>query len=113
MTALTNTQWRKLEPLIKKQTFDRGGRPRANDRKTLNGILWILRTGAQWEELPKRYGSHMTCWRRLRKWQEDGTWERIWKTFLYELDREDRLDWSLFYLDGSFAPAKKGGQKLD
>lgn len=113
MPTLSNKQWSKLEPLIQKQTFDKGGRPRVNDRKTLNGILWILRTGAQWQELPRRYGSPTTCWRRLRAWQDDGTWDRIWKAFLSELDQEDKLDWTLFYIDGSFAPAKKGGQKSD
>lgn len=111
MTALTNKQWKALEPLIQKQDFSKGGRPRANDRKTLNGILWVLKTGAQWQETPKRYGSFMTCWRRLKQWDKDGTWEKIWHTLLATLDKQEKIDWTLAFLDGSFVPAKKGDPK--
>lgn len=109
MTALTNAQWAVLKPLLPKQNFTKGGRPRADDRKTLNGILWVLRTGAQWSEMPKKYGSYVTCWRRLKKWEDDGIWEKIWQRLLAMLDEEERLDWALAFLDGSFVPAKKGG----
>jgi len=113
MNTLTNKQWAKLEPLISKQKFTKGGRPRADDRKTLNGILWVLKTGAQWNEMPSKYGVSMTCWRRLKQWEEDGTWERIWRRLLAELDKEEKLDWTMAFLDGSFVPAKKGVPKWD
>lgn len=111
MTALTQKQWDTLEPLLPIQYFKKGGRPRADDKKTLHGILWILKTGAQWSEMPKEYGSYVTCWRRLKAWEEDGTWEKIWKRLLAILDKNERIDWAISFLDGSFVPAKKGGLK--
>jgi transposase len=111
MTALTEAQWAVLSPLIPEQKFEKGGRPRANDRRTLNGILWVLRTGAQWNEMPGRYGSYVTAWRRLKSWEENETWDQIWKELLRMLDEEGKLDWAMAFLDGSFTPAKKGGLK--
>ena len=72
------------------------------------GILWVLKTGARWRDLPKAYPSPSTCWRRLRQWEEQGLWLKIWRTFLAELDQRGTLDWSESFLDASFAPAKKG-----
>jgi transposase len=77
-----------------------------------NGILWVLRSGARWKDLPPRYGSRSTCHRRLQEWQEQGVWERIWLTFLGELDQQGKLDWSQAFLDGSFVSAKKGERIL-
>jgi transposase len=88
------------------------GRPRAQDRPSLNGILYVLRTGCRWHDLAPRYGGPVTCWRRLDQWQMDGTWERIWRAFLTSLDEAGKLDWSRAFLDGSFVPAKKGGSRL-
>ncbi len=110
MTALNEKQWDMLEPLLPIQNFKKGGRPRADDRTTLNGILWVLKTGAQWSEMPKEYGSYVTCWRRLKKWEEDETWVRIWKRLLAILDKKDRINWAISFLDGSFVPAKRGAQ---
>jgi len=84
------------------------GRPRANDRQTLNGILYVLRTGCRGEDLPRRYGHPSTCWRRLKRWQEEGVWERLWQRLLQTLDKRGRLEWKRAFLDGSFAPAKRG-----
>ena len=113
MNTLTDKQWEVLQPLIPYQSFEKGGRPRANDRKTLNGIIWVLRTGAQWNELPKKYGSASTAWRRLKHWEETGVWNKIWKKLLQILETEARIDWKIHIIDGSFAPAKKGELKLD
>lgn len=109
MVTLTDKQWAVISPLLPQQNFSKGGRPRADDRKTFNGILWVLRTGAQWNELPDRYGSSVTCWRRLKAWEEDGTWERIWKRLLSILSKENKLMLSVGMVDGTFSPAKKGG----
>lgn len=103
---LSDKQWSKIAPLLPKRVSQ--GRPWADDRLVLEGILWILRTGARWKDLPDKYPSPSTCWRRLRLWEEDGTWLKIWRQFLSELDQKGRLDWSESFLDGSFAPAKKG-----
>lgn len=84
------------------------GRPRADDRKTLEGILWVLRSGARWQDVPREYGSPTTCWRRLREWEESGVWEQLWRVILAGLQAEQKLDWAQAFLDGSFVPAKKG-----
>lgn len=109
MAALTDKQWAVISPLLPQQNFVKGGRPRADDRKTLDGILWILKTGAQWSELPDRFGSYSTCWRRLKAWEEDGTWEKIWKKLLANLSKQDKLMLEVGMVDGTFSPAKKGG----
>ena len=104
---ITDEYWRRLEPLLPPPRRGRG-RPRANDRKTLNGILYVLRTGCRWEDVPTKYGSPTTCWRRLRAWEENGIWERIWRLLLARLDEQGKLQWARAFLDGSFMPAKKG-----
>ncbi len=111
MRKLSERQWRLIEPLLPRQDFRKGGRPRADDKKTIEGILWVLRTGAQWNELPGKYGSPMTCWRRLKTWQKQGVWKKIWQRLVVLLDKENNVDLEVTYLDGTFAPAKKGGQK--
>jgi len=75
----------------------------------LEGILWILRSGARWQDLPEKFPHPSTCWRRLRDWEERGVWLNIWRAFLSELNERQQLKWSESFLDGSFAPAKKGG----
>lgn len=112
MRKISDRQWSVLEPLLPRQDYSKGGRPRADDRKVLEGIIWILRTGAQWNELPTKFGSPMTCWRRLKNWQQQGVWDKIWKHLLKELEKEKKIDWDITFLDGTFAPAKKGGSKL-
>jgi len=106
---LTQSQWQKIEPLLPKlKKSKRGGRPWADNRKVFEGILWILRTGAPWADLPKQYPSASTCWRRLRNWEQQDVWLNAWRAFLSELDQRGQLDWSEAFADGSFAPAKKG-----
>lgn len=103
---LSNEQWALIQPLLSPPKGR--GRPRADDRRTLNAILFVLRTGIPWNDLPQRYGDDSTAHRRLASWQADGTWERIWQTFLRTLDEQGRLEWTQAFLDGSFIPAKKG-----
>jgi transposase len=105
---LSDDQWALIEPLLPGRK--RRGRPRADDRRTLNGILWVLRSGARWKDLPPRYGSKSTCHRRLNQWQGQGVWEKIRLTFLGTLDRQAKLDWDAAFLDGSFVPGKKGAK---
>ena len=109
-TKLTDEQWKKIEPHIPKRKRSRkGGRKPIDDRRVFEGILWVLRSGARWKDLPKEYPSPSTCWRRLRDWEEQDVWVRIWRGFLAELDQKGQLDWAETFADGSFAPAKKGG----
>ncbi|PPU64835.1 IS5/IS1182 family transposase, partial [Xanthomonas hortorum pv. hederae] len=72
--------WKRIEPLIPQvKRSPKGGRPRISDQQALNGIVYVLRTGVPWEDLPLElgYGSGMTCWRRLRDWQAAGVWHRL------------------------------------
>ena len=108
-SELTDEQWGKIRPLLPRvKQSAAGGRRRVNDRPCFEGILWVLRSGARWKDLPPRYPSPSTCWRRLRDWEERDVWLTIWRTFLGELDAAGRLDWEETFADGSFAPAKKG-----
>ena len=107
---LTDRQWAFIQPLLPPPA--RTGRPRANDRKTIEGIVFVLVTGCRWQDLPREYGAPTTVWRRLRRWGEEGVWERIWRVALAALDQQGKLDWSIAFLDGSFAPARKGGDQV-
>jgi transposase len=103
---LGDQQWELIAPLLPKPK--RRGRPRAEDQRTLNGILWGLRSGARWKDWPPKYGSRSTCHRRLQEWQDQGVWEGIRLKFLSTLDAQAKLDWNEAFLDGSFVPGKKG-----
>lgn len=109
MDELTDSQWVRIQPRLPKPK--KRGRPRADDRKTINGILWVLRSGARWKDMPREYGSATTCWRRLIQWQELGVWDHVWRGMLRNLDDAGRLEWAKAYLDASFASAKKGALK--
>ena len=109
-SELTDAQWKKIEQLLPAvKRSKRGGRPAAEHRACFEGIIWVLRSGARWKDLPVKYPSPSTCWRRLRDWEDQGIWLDIWRNFLGELDAQGRLDWEETFADGSFAPAKKGG----
>lgn len=109
---LTKRMWKKLEPLIPKPPQGKsGGRPWVENRRCLEGILWLCKTGARWCDLPEEYPSPSTCWRRMRQWEEEGIWVKIWQTLLGELDANGRLKWEETFADGSFAPAKKGAME--
>jgi transposase len=72
----------------------------------------VLRTGCRWGDVPRKYGSPTTCWRRLRAWEVSGIWERIWRLLLGWLDEQGKLQWAHAFLDASFVPAKKGGASV-
>ena len=104
---ITDEHWRRLEPLLPPPRRGRG-RPRADDRKTLNGILYVLRTGCRWGDVPRKYGSPTTCWRRLRAWEENGISERIWRLLLARLDEQGKLQWARAFLMAASCRPKRG-----
>src|SRR2546426_6946605 len=109
---LTDVQWARLkEHLPAHPPSPRGGRPRADDRKCFEGILWILWTGAPWSEMPRRYGSPTTCWRRLFTWEEDGTLLTLWRALPPGLDDPQKLGWDRCFAGGRLAPPQKGGSR--
>jgi len=89
------------------------GRKRVDDRQALTGILFVLKTGIGWEDLPQELGcgSGMTCWRRLRAWQAAGVWQRLHEALLAKLQRADQIDWSRAVVDSAACRALKGGPK--
>jgi transposase len=107
---VTDEQWSVLEPLIGEmpRRADGRGRPWRSRREVLNGIVWILRTSAQWADLPERYPPYQTCHRRFQRWVRDGTFERILEALARDLKERGKLDVSECFIDGAFVVAKKG-----
>src|SRR6202521_6491587 len=106
---LTEAQWAKLKSLLApKRLSDGGGRPWRDARAVLNGILWILRTGAPWHDLPDHYPPYQTCHRRFQQWQRDGTLTRLLHALGEDLRARGKLDLSETFIDASFSSAKKG-----
>jgi transposase len=106
--------WEIVEPLLPKEPpKPKGGRPRVDDRATLTGIIFVLRSGIPWEMLPKEMGcgSGSTCWRRLRDWQEAGVWEELHRVLLDRLGEADRIDWERASLDSASVAAKRGAER--
>jgi len=107
--------WARIEPLLPQveRRFRYPGRKRLDDRQVLTGILFVLKTGIPWEDLPQEMGcgSGMTCWRRLHEWQEAGVWERLHEVLLARLHRADLIDWSRAAIDSSHVRAVGGVRK--
>ncbi|HXO77662.1 MAG TPA: IS5 family transposase [Puia sp.] len=109
---LTEAQWLILEPLVPDppRRSDGRGRPWKDKRTVLNGILWVLRTGAPWEDMPERYGSHQTAHRRFQQWVKSGVLEAVLKALANDLYERGQIDLSECFIDGTFIMAKKGGR---
>lgn len=107
--------WSRIEPLIPKHESpgEHGGRPPVDDRAALTGIVFVLKTGIPWEDLPQEMGCGcgMTCWRRLRDWQAAGVWDELHQRLLDELRAADKIDWSRAAADSSSVRAVGGGEK--
>jgi len=111
---LTDEQWAVIEPLLPEQErllTRRRGRPWRNPRQVLNGILWVLRTGAPWKDLPKRYPPYQTCHRRFQRWVRTGVMEAILRTLAEDLKLRGSLDLEECFIDGTFVVAKKGAMR--
>ena len=85
---ITDEQWKRLEPLLPPENTGKKGRPRKDNRMMLNGMLWMNHSGAQWRQLPKRYGPWQSVYARFAKWRDDGIWERIFSELNKEVDTE-------------------------
>lgn len=112
---LPDALWSEIAPLFPAAApRPKGGRPRVENCAALLGILFVLHTGIQWERLPFEVAgcSGMTCWRRLRAWQDAGLWDKIHRHMLERLGLAGAVDWSRASLDASSVPAKRGAMRL-
>jgi transposase len=106
--------WEVVEPLIPKveRRYRYPGRKRVPDRQVLTGILFVLKTGIPWEDLPQEMGcgSGVTCWRRLREWQEQGVWQQLHEVLLAKLNAAGGIDWRRAAVDSSHVRAFGGAR---
>ena len=103
---LTDEQWEIVEPLLI-QPPAKTGRKARDPRLMLNGILWILRTGAPWRDLPERFGPWKTVYHYFCRWRDDGTFDRMLEALQIRLDRDGQIDWDLWCIDGSCVRASR------
>jgi transposase len=112
---LDDELWKLIEPLlpVRKRRFHHPGRKRLDDRRTLAGILFVLRTGIAWQQLPQElgYGSGMTCWRRLKEWQQAGVFHALHERLLAKLRAGGRLDLSTAVCDSASLRALLGARR--
>jgi len=111
--ALSNQQWALIEDIVSPP--QRMGRPRRDDRQMLNGLFWILCSGAKWRDLPERYGPWKTVYQRFRHWRDDGTFERILARLHLKLRQDGYLDLGTWMIDSTTIRATRaaagGGKK--
>lgn len=104
---LTDEQWELIEPILPVQRRGGRGRPPRDQRKMLNGMMWILRTGAPWRDLPERLGPWQTVYHYFNRWREDGVFDRILEALQVRLDANGSIDWDLWCIDGSSIRASR------
>lgn len=103
---LSDEQWKFIKPFLPPQPIT--GRRRADDRKVINGILFVLATGCRWRDLPPCYGSGVTACRRLNKWSEEGIWEQIMESLRDSAYHDSKFSMETVCVDSSFIETKKG-----
>ncbi len=109
---LSEREWSRLQPLLPPR---KPGKPRQDDRRIVNGILWKLATGAPWRDLPERYGPWQTVYTRFRRWTRAGVWDQVLAAVQRQADAAGRMDWSVHFVDGTVirahqhAAGAKGG----
>lgn len=103
---LSDAEWALIKEFFPNNSARRG-RPWSEHRTILNGMFWILRSGAPWRDLPGRYGKWQTIYDRFARYQKDGTLERILKRLQLKLDAQGRIDWEICSIDGTNIRAAK------
>jgi transposase len=102
---LSDFEWSVIEPLLPK---DRRGRKPRNNRRVLNGIFWVLRTGAPWRDLPERYGPYTTAYNRFNRWRKAGIWDRLMDAIVKAHDgKVQMIDSSIVRVHQHASGAKK------
>jgi transposase len=109
---LTDEQWATIGPLLPQRTAHTG-RPPSDPRRMWNGIFWILRTGAPWRDLPERFGPWQTVYDHFSTWRRNGTFERMLGALQIRLDRDGKIDWNLWCIDGTQIRAARAAAGAD
>lgn len=86
---LTEEQWKRVKPLLPPEKTGKKGRPRKDNRMMLNGMLWMAHSGAQWRQLPEKYGPWQSVYARFAKWRDDGTLQKVFQALSAEPDMEN------------------------
>lgn len=102
---LTDQEWNAISNYLPKQRPGKAGRPWADHRMTINGILWVLCVGAPWRDVPESFGKWQTIYKRFRRWTQEGVWNHIWMAILTRADQRGRVDRKLWCVDGSIVRA--------
>ncbi|MFT4554496.1 MAG: transposase [Chlamydiales bacterium] len=103
--TLTDTMWEKLSPLLPDES-GYWGRPSRPHREIIEGILWVLRTGAPWRDIPEKYGPWNSCYTRFNRWSSTGIWENIWEVLKDDIDHEN------YAIDGSYIKAHQDACRI-
>jgi transposase len=103
---VTDEQWHLVVPILPQRTATTGRKP-VDARKMLNGVFWILRTGAPWRDLPERFGPWQTVYDYYSTWRRAGVYDRILEALQIRLDADGKIDWDLWCIDGSSVRASR------
>jgi transposase len=90
---LSDCEWGVIRPMLPNKAR---GIPPVHDRRVLNGIFWVLRSGAPWRDLPESYGPHTTCYNRFVRWRQAGVWDRIMDALARAHDAAERCAIAVF-----------------
>ena len=105
---LNDKEWEIISPLLPELPSGKRGRPWRDNREVLEGVLWVLRTGAPWRDLPKEYPPYQTCHRRFQQWSGDGTLQKVLTMLTEKLEKRRQLNMSECSVDAKFIASKKG-----
>ncbi len=109
---LSPAQWELVLPLLKKHRdnrYKKNGRPfKHSDKRIMEAVLWILKTGARWQDLPGKFPPHNTVYHRFRSWERKGTIRKVLQALAHDLKKRGGLDLTECHIDATFIPAKKG-----
>jgi putative transposase len=108
---LSDAQWRRISGLMRGKASD-PGRSGANNRRFVNGVLWVLRSGAHWHDLPERYGKWKTVHKRFTRWAKARVWERVFAELTRDPDNDYLMLDSTLVRAHQQAATGKGGAKI-
>ena len=104
---LTDREWKSIRVFLPAERSGRAGRPWKPHRQVINGIIFVLRTGIAWEDLPAEFGKYKTVYNRFRRWVKSGLWQRIFEKLIARLHGDGEIDFEIWCVDGTVVRAHK------